>query len=163
MWAVKSLNLMYWEEVVDLINNYHDFAASEYLYRNGTLKTGYLKNFECPPKIKNEINKYHKLYKFYDMQLFVSMGKSSFGYHTDPTNVFIICLEGEISYEIEKRETVTLTQGDTIFIKKNLLHRGTSGNIPRACMSCATDTDVPVNSVTYHFGDPFLDRLKNHI
>ena len=158
---------MYWEEVIQLINNHQDFSSPQYRFANGALKTSYLKqnnkDFECPPKIKDQINKYHKLYNFYNIQLFASMGKTSFGHHIDPTNVFIICLEGEISYEIEKRETVTLTQGDTIFIKKNLLHRGTSGNIPRACMSCATDTDVPVDSVTYHFGDPFIDRLKNHI
>ena len=154
---------MYWEEVIQLINNYQDFSSPQYQFVNGALKTSYLKDFECPPKIKNELYKYHKLHKFYDVQLFASMGKTSFGHHTDPTNVFIICLEGEISYIIEKRTTVTLKQGDTIFIKRNIMHCGQSSNIPRACISCATDTDVPVESVTYHFGDPFLNGLKNHI
>jgi hypothetical protein len=154
---------MFWEEIIEIINTNQD-SKKTYNFINGVLKTSYLKHnnedFKCPPKIKNEIDNHHKLHNFYDIQLFASLGESSMGEHTDPTNVFIICLEGKISYCIERRKTVTLFPGDTIFIKKNLLHCGTSSRVPRACISCATDTDISVDSVTYHFGDPFLKELK---
>ena len=155
---------MYWEEVIELIkthgeepkstfpNLYND--SDEYVvyeYERGTIKTSYIDIDEFPQKIKNCFKKYLK-YFLQDIQIFSSLGASEgIGAHTDPTNVLILCLEGEISYVVEDMEPVVLKAGDTIFIKKGLEHMGISSTVPRICLSCGMRGYVPSNEVTYHF------------
>ena len=80
------------------------------------------------------------------------------GIHDDEDNVLILCLEGEMSYVIEDRKTVTLKSGDTIFIKKGIFHQGVSSAVPRICLSCELHCPSAIlegsrfkNEVTYYF------------
>ena len=156
---------MYWEETIELIkthgkepkstfpNPYNDSDEYEvYMYERGTLKSSYIHIEEFPEKMKNTFKKYLK-YGLQNIQIFCSLGASDgFGEHRDGTNVLILCLEGEISYVVEGLEPVVLKAGDSIFIKKNLLHMGISSIVPRICLSCAVKELIPSNEVTYFFG-----------
>ena len=156
---------MYWEETIELIkthgkepkstfpNPYNDSDEYEvYMYERGTLKSSYIHIEEFPEKMKNTFKKYLK-YGLQNIQIFCSLGASDgFGEHRDGTNVLILCLEGEISYVVEGLEPVVLKAGDSIFIKKNLLHMGISSIVPRICLSCAVKEFIPSNEVTYFFG-----------
>ena len=107
---------MYWEEAIELIKTHQSKPGTVYDYINGTLKSGYINIESFPPKFKEIIEKYSK-YDLTDLQLFCSIGASEgIGEHTDFGNVLIICLEGEVSYSIERTEPVTLKAGDTILI-----------------------------------------------
>ena len=122
---------MYWEEIIELIkthgkepkskfsNKYNDSDRYVvYEYERGTVKTSYLHINEFSRKIKNCLKKYLK-YGINNIQIFASLGASEgMGIHDDEDDVLILCLEGEMSYVIEDRKTVTLKSGDTIFIKK---------------------------------------------
>ena len=156
---------MYWEEIIELIkihqdepkstfpNQYNDSNDYEvYDYERGTVKTSYIDINEFPQKIKDCFKKYLKYY-LQDIQIFSSLGASEgIGSHTDPTNVLIICLEGEISYVIGDNKLAVLKAGDTIFIKRGLDHMAISSTVPRICLSCGMRGYVPRNEVTYHFG-----------
>ena len=143
---------MYWEEAIELIKTHQNKPGTVYEHVNGTLKSGYIPIESFPPKFKDVIEKYSK-YDLTDLQLFCSIGASEgIGEHTDYGNVLIICLEGEVSYSIERTEPVTLKAGDTIFIKHDLLHKGISSNVPRICLSCGVEDYIPSNEVTYFFG-----------
>ena len=127
---------MYWEEAIELIKNHGEEPKSTfpnpyndsddyvvYEYERGTVKTSYIDINEFPQKIKNCFKKYLKYY-LQDIQIFSSLGASEgIGTHTDPTNVLIICLEGEISYVVGDNKLAVLKAGDTIFIKRGLEHR----------------------------------------
>ena len=156
---------MYWEETIELIKTYGDEPKSTfpnpyndsddyvvYEYERGTVKTSYIDINEFPQKIKNCFKKYLKYY-LQDIQIFSSLGASEgIGTHTDPTNVLIICLEGEISYVVGDNKLAVLKAGDTIFIKRGLEHMAISSTVPRICLSCGMRGYVPRNEVTYHFG-----------
>ena len=154
---------MYWEETIELIKEYQGetklswpnlHPSDEYAvydYERGTVKTNYIPIEDFPEKIKKAIEKYFK-YDLYDLQLFCSLGASEgLGLHNDPENVLIICLEGEIAYSIEGLPSVKLYAGDTIFIKKGLMHIGISNTTPRICLSSAVGEFVPKEDVTYYF------------
>ena len=155
---------MYWEETIELIkthgeepkstfpNPYNDSDEYEvYMYERGTLKSSYVHIEEFSEKMKNTFKKYLK-YGLQNIQIFCSLGASDgFGKHTDGTNVLILCLEGEISYVVEGQKPVVLKAGDSIFIKKNLLHMGVSSTVPRICLSCAVKKYIPSQEVTYYF------------
>ena len=94
---------------------------------------------------------------------FSSLGPSEgIGIHNDPTNVLILCLEGEIAYIVEKfhgatpedehiqNDPVILRQGDTIFIRDGLQHAAVSSKVPRICISCAVKGTIPKEEVTYY-------------
>ena len=156
---------MYWEETIELIKTYGDEPKSTfpnpyndsdeyevYMYERGTLKSSYIHIKEFPEKMKNTFKKYLK-YGLQDIQIFCSLGASEgVGEHTDETNVLILCLEGEISYVVEGLKPVVLKAGDSIFIKKNLLHMGISSTVPRISLSCAVKKHIPSYEVTYFFG-----------
>ena len=156
---------MYWEEAIELIKNHGEEPKSTfpnpyndsddyvvYEYERWTVKTSYIDINEFPQKIKNCFKKYLKYY-LQDIQIFSSLGASEgIGSHTDPTNVLIICLEGEISYVIGDNKLAVLKAGDTIFIKRGLDHMAISSTVPRICLSCGMRGYVPRNEVTYHFG-----------
>ena len=156
---------MYWEETIELIKTYGDEPKSTfpnpyndsdeyevYMYERGTLKSSYIHIKEFPEKMKNTFKKYLK-YGLQDIQIFCSLGASEgVGEHTDETNGLILCLEGEISYVVEGLKPVVLKAGDSIFIKKNLLHMGISSTVPRICLSCAVKKHIPSYEVTYFFG-----------
>ena len=156
---------MYWEEAIELIKNHGEEPKSTfpnpyndsddyvvYEYERGTVKTSYIDINEFPQKIKDCFKKYLKYY-IQDIQIFSSLGASEgIGSHTDPTNVLIICLEGEISYVIGDNKLAVLKAGDTIFIKRGLDHMAISSTVPRICLSCGMRGYVPRNEVTYHFG-----------
>ena len=156
---------MYWEEAIELIKNHGEEPKSTfpnpyndsddyvvYEYERGTVKTSYIDINEFPQKIKDCFKKYLKYY-LQDIQIFSSLGASEgIGSHTDPTNVLIICLEGEISYVIGDNKLAVLKAGDTIFIKRGLDHMAISSTVPRICLSCGMHGYVPRNEVTYHFG-----------
>ena len=156
---------MYWEEAIELIKNHGEEPKSTfpnpyndsddyvvYEYERGTVKTSYIDINEFPQKIKDCFKKYLKYY-LQDIQIFSSLGASEgIGTHTDPTNVLIICLEGEISYVIGDNKLAVLKAGDTIFIKRGLDHMAISSTVPRICLSCGMRGYVPRNEVTYHFG-----------
>ena len=81
------------------------------------------------------------------------------GIHDDEDDVLILCLEGEMSYVIEDRKSVTLKSGDTIFIKKGIFHQGVSSTVPRICLSWDFRCPSAIfegsrfkNEVTYYFG-----------
>ena len=169
---------MYWEEVTELIkthgkdteskypNQYND--SDDYItydYERGTVKTSYIHIDEFPEIIKDHLKKYLK-YDLQDIQIFASLGPSQgIGIHDDPDNVLILCLEGEISYIVEKfvgatpegefrqecfNDPVILNAGDTIFIKEGLLHMGVSSTVPRICISCAVKGTIPKEEVTFY-------------
>ena len=158
---------MYWEEIIELIkthgdepkstfpNPYNDSDDYEvYRYERGTLKTSYLHINEFSKKIKNCLKKYLK-YGINNIQIFASLGASEgMGTHEDDDDVLILCLEGEISYVIEDQKPVILKAGDTIFIKKGILHLGVSSTVPRICLSCDfhCSSDILEEDVTYYFG-----------
>ena len=156
---------MYWEEAIELIKNHGEEPKATfpnpyndsddyvvYEYERGTVKTSYIDINEFPQKIKDCFKKYLKYY-LQDIQIFSSLGASEgIGSHTDPTNVLIICLEGEISYVIGDNKLAVLKAGDTIFIKRGLDHMAISSTVPRICLSCGMRGYVPRNEVTYHFG-----------
>ena len=156
---------MYWEEAIELIKNHGEEPKSTfpnpyndsddyvvYEYERGTVKTSYIDINEFPQKIKDCFKKYLKYY-LQDILIFSSLGASEgIGSHTDPTNVLIICLEGEISYVIGDNKLAVLKAGDTIFIKRGLDHMAISSTVPRICLSCGMRGYVPRNEVTYHFG-----------
>ena len=163
---------MYWEEIIELIkthgdepkstfpNPYNDSDDYEvYRYERGTLKTSYLHINQFSKKIKNCLKKYLK-YGINNIQIFASLGASEgMGIHDDEDDVLILCLEGEMSYVIEDRKTVTLKSGDTIFIKKGIFHQGVSSTVPRICLSCDFRCPSAIfegsrfkNEVTYYFG-----------
>ena len=163
---------MYWEEIIELIkthgkepkskfpNKYNDSDEYEvYWYERGTVKTSYLHINEFSKKIKNCLKKYLK-YGINNIQIFASLGASrGMGIHDDEDDVLILCLEGEMSYVIEDRKTVTLKSGDTIFIKKGIFHQGISSTVPRICLSCDFHCPSAIlegsrfkNEVTYYFG-----------
>ena len=156
---------MYWEEIIELIkthgdepkstfpNPYNDSDDYEvYRYERGTVKTSYLHINEFSKKIKNCLKKYLK-YGINNIQIFASLGASEgMGTHEDDDDVLILCLEGEISYVIEDQKPVILKAGDTIFIKKGILHLGVSSTVPRICISCEAWGHVPSHEVTYYFG-----------
>ena len=158
---------MYWEEIIELIkthgdepkstfpNPYNDSDDYEvYRYERGTLKTSYLHINQFSKKIKNCLKKYLK-YGINNIQIFASLGASEgMGTHEDDDDVLILCLEGEISYVIEDQKPVILKAGDTIFIKKGILHLGVSSTVPRICLSCAfhCSSDILEEDVTYYFG-----------
>ena len=143
---------MYWEEAVELIKTHQNKPGTVYEHVNGTLKSGYIPIESFPPKFKDVIEKYSK-YDLTDLQLFCSIGASEgIGEHTDYGNVLIICLEGEVSYSIERTEPVTLKAGDTIYISEGLRHSGFSSTIPRICLSTEVQGYVPKEDITYYFG-----------
>ena len=156
---------MYWEEAIELIKNHGEEPKSTfpnpyndsddyvvYEYERGTVKTSYIDINEFPQKIKNCFKKYLKYY-LQDIQIFSSLGASEgIGTHTDPTNVLIICLEGEISYVVGDNKLAVLKAGDTIFIKRGLEHMGVSSIVPRICLSSRVSGEVPRQEVTYYFG-----------
>ena len=156
---------MYCEEAIELIKNHGEEPKSTfpnpyndsddyvvYEYERGTVKTSYIDINEFPQKIKNCFKKYLKYY-LQDIQIFSSLGASEgIGSHTDPTNVLIICLEGEISYVVGDNKLAVLKAGDTIFIKRGLEHMAISSTVPRICLSSGMRGYVPRNEVTYHFG-----------
>ena len=166
---------MYWEEVIELIKTHTDDVVSEYPnplndgdyityeYERGTVKSSYIHIDEFPEKIKDVLKPYLK-YGITDLQIFSSLGPSEgIGIHNDPTNVLILCLEGEIAYilkqnvlqnggYIEKMSKVVLKAGDTIFMKEGLLHAGISSTVPRICLSCEVQESIPSHEVTHFFG-----------
>ena len=163
---------MYWEEIIELIKTHGDEPKSKfqneyndsdryivYEYERGTVKTSYLHINEFSRKIKNCLKKYLK-YGINNIQIFASLGASEgMGIHDDEDDVLILCLEGEMSYVIEDRDTVTLKSGDTIFIKKGIFHKGVSSTVPRICLSCDFHCPSAIlegsrfkNEVTYYFG-----------
>ena len=143
--------IMYWEEAIEIIKQ--NQSPPPYQYKDGTLKTSYLRVDECPPKFKKIIDEYHSKYNLKDIQLFASLGQSEgIGEHSDPCNVLIICLEGEMSYSVEKSPLVVLRPGDTLYIKNGLRHLPVSCTIPRICLSVEVLNEVPREEVTYYFG-----------
>ena len=165
---------MYWEEVIELIKTHTDDVVSEYPnplndgdyityeYERGTVKSSYIHIDEFPEKIKDVLKPYLK-YGITDLQIFSSLGPSEgIGIHNDPTNVLILCLEGEIAYIVEKfhgatpedehiqNDPVILRQGDTIFIRDGLQHAAVSSKVPRICISCAVKGIIPKEEVTYY-------------
>ena len=163
---------MYWEEIIELIKTHGDEPKSKfqneyndsdryivYEYERGTVKTSYLHINEFSRKIKNCLKKYLK-YGINNIQIFASLGASEgMGIHDDEDDVLILCLEGEMSYIIEDRKTVTLKSCDTIFIKKGIFHQGVSSAVPRICLSCDFHCPSAIlegsrfkNEVTYYFG-----------
>tara|TARA_B100000524_G_scaffold84005_1_gene38856 strand:- start:298 stop:828 length:531 start_codon:yes stop_codon:yes gene_type:complete len=176
---------MYWEETIELIKKYgeepkstypHPYSESDdyevYLYERGTFKTKYIPIEDFPENIKDNVKKYLK-YDLTDFQLFSSLGASEgFGVHGDPDDVLIICLEGEISYIVEKyhgfttqedeyikNDPVILKPGDTIFIQKGLKHMGISSTVPRICLSCGGARNVPKEEVTHYFGSGYRTKI----
>lgn len=142
---------MYWEEAVELIKT-HQSPTPVYEYKGGTLKTSYIDIENLPAKIKTGIQDYLK-YDLTDLQLFCSLGASEgIGGHTDPCNVLIICLDGEMAYSIERMPPVILTAGDTIYIRRGLLHLPISSTVPRICLSAEVRGTVPREEVTHYFG-----------
>ena len=142
---------MYWEEAIELIKT-HQNDSDVYDHINGTLKSDYIDIESFPSKFRQVIERYSK-YDLVDLQLFCSIGASEgIGEHTDPGNVLIICLEGEVSYSIERTKPVTLYAGDTIYINEGLRHSGFSSTIPRICLSTEVKGYVPKEDVTYYFG-----------
>ena len=163
---------MYWEETIELIkthgkepkstfpNPYNDSDEYEvYMYERGTLKSSYVHINEFSRKIKKCLKKYIN-YGINNIQIFASLGASEgMGIHDAEDDVLILCLEGEMSYVIEDRKTVTLKSGDTIFIKKGIFHQGVSSTVPRICLSCDFHCPSAIlegsrfkNEVTYYFG-----------
>ncbi len=155
---------MYWEEAIELIKSHQSEPGRVYNHINGTLKSGYIDINSFPIKFKQVIDNYIKFDPI-DLQLFCSLGASKgIGEHTDPGNVLIICLEGEVSYSIERSDPVTLKAGDTIFISKGLRHSGFSSTVPRICLSTEVRGYVSREDVTYYFGGRnFNIRKTNRI
>ena len=155
---------MYWEETIELIKSHQSEPGRVYDHINGTLKSGYIDINSFPIKFKQVIDNYIKFDPI-DLQLFCSLGASKgIGEHTDPGNVLIICLEGEVSYSIERADPVTLKAGDTIFISEGLRHSGFSSTVPRICLSTEVKGYVSREDVTYYFGSRnFNIRKTNRI
>ena len=154
---------MYWEEAIELIKSHQSEPGRVYDHINGTLKSGYIDINSFPIKFKQVIDNYIKFDPI-DLQLFCSLGASKgIGEHTDPGNVLIICLEGEVSYSIERSDPVTLKAGDTIFISEGLRHSGFSSTVPRICLSTEVRGYVSREDVTYYFGRNFNIRKTNRI
>tara|TARA_R100000455_G_C6215406_1_gene81583 strand:+ start:111 stop:578 length:468 start_codon:yes stop_codon:yes gene_type:complete len=154
---------MYWEEAIELIKSHQSEPGRVYNHINGTLKSGYIDINSFPIKFKQVIDNYIKFDPI-DLQLFCSLGASKgIGEHTDPGNVLIICLEGEVSYSIERSDPVTLKAGDTIFISEGLRHSGFSSTVPRICLSTEVRGYVSREDVTYYFGRNFNIRKTNRI
>ena len=154
---------MYWEEAIELIKSHQSEPGRVYNHINGTLKSGYIDINSFPIKFKQVIDNYIKFDPI-DLQLFCSLGASKgIGEHTDPGNVLIICLEGEVSYSIERSDPVTLKSGDTIFISEGLRHSGFSSTVPRICLSTEVRGYVSREDVTYYFGRNFNIRKTNRI
>ena len=154
---------MYWEEAIELIKSHQSEPGRVYNHINGTLKSGYIDINSFPIKFKQVIDNYIKFDPI-DLQLFCSLGTSKgIGEHTDPGNVLIICLEGEVSYSIERSDPVTLKAGDTIFISEGLRHSGFSSTVPRICLSTEVRGYVSREDVTYYFGRNFNIRKTNRI
>ena len=142
---------MYWEESIELIKTHQSDSDDVYNHIDGTLKTDYIDIESFPLKFKQVIEKYSK-YDLMDLQIFCSIGASEgLGEHTDPANVLIICLEGEVTYSVERTKPVTLHAGDTIYISEGLRHSGSSSTIPRICLSIGVKGYVPREDVTYYF------------
>ena len=88
---------MYWEEAEEHIKTHQGNPGRTYDYHKGTLKSGYIDIESFPLSLKKGIEKYLK-YDLTDLQLFCSLGASEgIGEHTDPCNVLIICLDGDVS------------------------------------------------------------------
>ena len=154
---------MYWEESIELIKNHQSKPGTVYDYINGTLKSGYINIESFPFKLKQVVNNYIK-YDPVDLQLFCSLGASDgIGEHTDPGNVLIICLDGEVSYSVERTKPVTLKAGDTIYISEGLRHSGFSSTVPRICLSTEVRGYVPREEVTYYFGgqDSYIPEVRS--
>ena len=163
---------MYWEEAIELIKTHQSNPGHTYDYHKGTLKSGYIDIKSFPLSLKKGIEKYLK-YDLTDLQIFSSLGASEgFGVHDDPDDVLIICLEGEISYVVEKyhgftaqedayikNDPVILKPGDTIFIQKGLKHMGISSTVPRICLSCGGARNVPKEEVTHYFGSRYRTKI----
>ena len=153
---------MYWEEAIELIKSHQSEPGRVYNHINGTLKSGYIDINSFPIKFKQVIDNYIKFDPI-DLQLFCSLGASKgIGEHTDPGNVLIICLEGEVSYSIERSDPVTLKAGDTIFISEGLRHSGFSSTVPRICLSTEVKGYVSREDVTYYFGGRNFNIRKNN-
>jgi hypothetical protein len=153
---------MYWEEAIELIKSHQSEPGRVYNHINGTLKSGYIDINSFPIKFKQVIDNYIKFDPI-DLQLFCSLGASKgIGEHTDPGNVLIICLEGEVSYSIERSDPVTLKAGDTIFISEGLRHSGFSSTVPRICLSTEVRGYVSREDVTYYFGGRNFNIRKNN-
>ena len=153
---------MYWEEAIELIKSHQSEPGRVYDHINGTLKSGYIDINSFPIKFKQVIDNYIKFDPI-DLQLFCSLGASKgIGEHTDPGNVLIICLEGEVSYSIERSDPVTLKAGDTIFISEGLRHSGFSSTVPRICLSTEVKGYVSREDVTYYFGGRNFNIRKNN-
>ena len=153
---------MYWEETIELIKSHQSEPGRVYDHINGTLKSGYIDINSFPIKFKQVIDNYIKFDPI-DLQLFCSLGASKgIGEHTDPGNVLIICLEGEVSYSIERSDPVTLKAGDTIFISEGLRHSGFSSTVPRICLSTEVKGYVSREDVTYYFGGRNFNIRKNN-
>ena len=153
---------MYWEEAIELIKTHQTKPGQIYDYNRGTLKSGYIDIKSFPLSLKKGIEKYLK-YDLTDLQLFCSLGASEgIGEHTDPCNVLIICLDGEVSYTVERTKPVTLKAGDTIYISKGLLHFGTSSSIPRICLSAEIRGHISKEEVTHYFCGQSFDMTDEY-
>ena len=153
---------MYWEEAIELIKTHQGNPGRTYDYHKGTLKSGYIDIESFPLSLKKGIEKYLK-YDLTDLQLFCSLGASKgFGEHTDPCNVLIICLDGEVTYTVERTKPVTLKAGDTIYISKELRHFGISSSIPRICLSTEIRGYISKEEVTYYFGRQSFDTTDEY-
>tara|TARA_Y100000992_G_scaffold298994_1_gene265063 strand:+ start:61 stop:519 length:459 start_codon:yes stop_codon:yes gene_type:complete len=142
---------MYWEEAIELIKTHQTKPGVIYEYERGTLKSGFIRIDEFSEKLKDSIKNYLK-YDLSEIQLFCSLGASKgIGEHTDPCNVLIVCLEGEISYTVEGMKPVSLNAGDSIFISEGLRHFAVSSTVPRICLSTEVRGYLPREEVTYYF------------
>lgn len=144
--------ISYWNDCIELIKT-HNSKNTQYDYVNGCLKTQYITNWTKAPLIKNIYDKYVEKFNVYDPQIFATLGESNgIGEHTDPDNVIILVLEGNMSYKI-KDKMINMNKDESIYIPANKKHEPFSNLTPRICLSMATPLNLKRTDVTYYYND----------
>jgi len=150
----KENGIEFWTEFPSAMKALSTSYYAGCRYKHGCYKSPAFNSPDTmPPSYAKLFKEYKEKYDIYDVQLFTSISSSyGIGWHTDPDNVLITAVYGEPSYQLlDDNYTITLKQGQTLFIPKGKEHFGMSSLYPRVVFSCATPMDLTEDDVDFHY------------
>lgn len=144
----------FWTEFPSVMKALPVHYGCGFRYKQGCYKSPAFNNPDnMPPSYAKLFKEYKQKYNIYDVQIFTSLSSSyGLGWHTDPDNVLITAVYGEPSFQLlDSNYTVTLKQGQTLFIPEGKQHLGMGSLYPRVVFSCATPMNLTEDEVDFHY------------